>query len=190
MKPNFSNFFILCIFTAFFISACATRLDQVSPANTDLSGTWLLDKNASQTVGIPSIRSFGNASGMGGAGGAGGMGGGEREGNAVPTFSGGISLTPAMKAVEMTIEQNHDSMGIAYPNEIYRDIDWGKKEFFRETVSAGWQEDLLIVKSTSDEMTLTETYQLNSSKNIISLTLLIKNQRGTNEFVRVFNLQK
>ena len=189
---NFATLFIGL--TALFITACATRLDTTSPIGTDFSGTWLLDENRSQTISIGTTGLRNNGMGGNGGGMAGGMGGSESsQGNSAPQGAirnfGGPRLTPAMKSVEMTIEQNHDSMGIAYPDELYRDVDWGKKDFFRETVTAGWQGSDLIVISANDDMTITETYQLNTTNDILSLTISIKDQRGTNEFVRVFKLQ-
>lgn len=195
MKSYINNVAVLGVLIVFFITACATRLDTTSPLDTDFSGKWLLNQSASQTVSIgPSGQQNsgmgGNSGGMGG-----GMGGAENAEGVAEQQPGGRNfggprLTPAMKSLEMTIEQNHDSMGIAYPDELYRDVDWGEKKFYRETVTAGWQGSSLIVKSSSDDMTITETYQLNSTKDILSLTISIKDQRGTNEFVRVFNLQK
>ena len=187
MKSNVLNLLLLSICTLIFLSACATRLDKQSPAGTDLSGHWVIDKEASQNVFVFAGRSNRQNGSMGG-----GMGG-QRNSEDIETGqrrAGGPALTPAMKTNEMTIEQNHDSMGVEYPGEMYRDVDWGKKDFFRETVTAGWQDNSLIVKTASDQMTITETYQLNSSQDVLTQTISIKGRNGTNEFIRVFDLQK
>lgn len=172
------------------IASCASRLNTVSPDSVDLSGVWLLDQAKSQTVILGG--QFNNATSRAMAGT--GMGSaGAVDSTSAPNpigFGGGPQLTRAMKATEMAIEQNHDSMGIDYPNEQYRDIDWGEKEFYRETVTAGWRDNTLIVKSVGRQMIVTETYQLNATRDVLTLTLLIKDQRGKNEFVRIFNLQK
>jgi len=169
------------------ISACAIRLDRVSPAGTDLSGVWILNESASQTVNLQAqgqqVISGGMAAGAGMAGSS-AMGGSPA---AMGNGQAGRAITPTIRATQMTIEQNNDSMGIEIPNELYRDIDWGKKEFFRETVNAGWQKNTLIVITESEQSTLTETYQINSNNNILTQTISIDNRRGTSEFVRIFD---
>lgn len=188
---QYSNLFLLS--SVLLISACSIKLDRISPDGTDLSGVWLLDESASQRVVLQAQGRQANTDGMSGGMGGGGAGMG---GNATTAGNGqtgqgggrgGQATTPAMRAQQMTIEQNYDSMGVAYPNELYRDVDWGNKEFFREIVNAGWQENALIIISESEQMTLTETYQLNPAGNVLTQTISIESRGGANEFVRVFN---
>ena len=175
------------------LTGCASKLATESPQSVNLSGLWVLNEQYSQDV---VIQRQGNANRRGGGRGEGGRGGsGEGrggEGRGGPRNQGadqarGVTKTPAMTTKEMTITQNNDSMGIAYPKHRYRDIDWGKTEFWNSTVNAGWNNDnALIVETKSERSDITETYQLDSKGQILVLIIDINGSQRGGEFQRVF----
>jgi hypothetical protein len=62
-----------------------------------------------------------------------------------------------LRARRMEIEQNVDSMGIAYDGGSYRDVSWGiRKRGFWE-VNAGWDEGELRILSKARDAKAEET---------------------------------
>lgn len=186
------------------LSACASRLALQPPESVNLSGTWVLNEELSQDVIVMPMRQSGGFPGGGGGfpgggqrpsgappGGAGGGGGGRPPGGG---RGGGGSVipqkSPAMTATEMTIEQDENSMGFAYPNEMYRDVDWGEKEVRGAEVTAGWDDETLVIKTKRGRFTFTETYLLEPEGKVLTQTVALKTPRGSQEFVRIFELQE
>jgi len=165
-------FFTLVILTnLIFLSACAKKLNNQSPESVDLSGTWVLNDDYSQEV----VRDR--------------NGGGERNGPPEDIADRGrrAKKTPVMTAEEITITQNNDSMGIAYPKNQYRDIDWGKTKFWNKTVDAGWNsKNALIVETKSEHSNFIETYQLNSEGQVLVVTIDTNGNERGGEYLRVF----
>ena len=140
---------VIILSSTLFLSACASKLSQSSPETVDLSGTWELNPTYSQDVVLQSPRDAKGGKGSRGRGGEGGgrgnRGGGGKGGDRGRPPEGDNSerrsrpeKTNAMKATLMTITQNNDSMGIAYKNQDYRDVEWGKTEQWNATTTAGW----------------------------------------------------
>jgi len=180
---------LTCLLT---LSACASKLSTESPESVSLNGTWVLNEQYSQEVVIQRQGNRNRGARPEGrrGGGRAGEGRGERNGspsNRQTEQARGPEKTPAMTTKEMTITQNSDSMGIAYPKHRYRDIDWGKTEFWNSTVTAGWNnDDALIIETDTERSNITETYQLDSKGQVLVLIIDTNgNQRG-GEFQRVF----
>lgn len=179
-----------------FVAACANnqKLTEKPPANVNLSGDWVLDKDASDTVVLAPLR---QANAKKGRSKGKGRGKGERDGSKprrgeADQASGkerSESRLASMVTTQMKIEQDAHGIGVAYPKHRYRDIDWGEVETRRSTVISGWRSDgSLVVKSKNDHRSLTEVYQLNHEGNVLTVTFLVDRQGGEDEFTRVFNL--
>ena len=125
----------------------------------------------------------------GGGGGGRGMPGGRGSGRG-GAGNGGASgmprMTPVMTDEEMTIEQNDDSMGVAYPDGRYRDVSWGKREKEGVKTEAGWDEETLVIRSEAEHMDVKESYVLGASGDRSTLELIVKGPMGKREFTRVF----
>jgi len=89
-------------------------------------------------------------------------------------------------AVEMKIEHVSDSMGILYQSGNYRDIDWGVVEKRGAKITAGWDDESLVVKTQRQRGTVIETYTLSADNN--SLSVLFEVDGG--EYIRVYRRQK
>ena len=76
---------------------------------------------------------------------------------------------PALRTREMTIEQDASSMGIDYAKAAYRDISWGKRNRAGYEIEAGWEQDVLIVRSKAQRRSVTETYRLDQGNNRLHL---------------------
>ena len=78
-------------------------------------------------------------------------------------------------------------MGISYPGEVYRDLDWGKVERRGIKTDAGWNGSVLLVRTDSEEMTYSETYSLDQSGQVLTIKLFIEGNDGSKYFTRMFN---
>jgi len=153
-------------------STACHHLETVSPAGVDLSGTWQLDPKHSDAPPPPPRPHESADARMGGEGG--------------PHFGGPAPLLPMVSATRMTIAQDRDSMGIAYPNQPYRDVKWGEQKRNLYVVDAGWRDDRLIVQTKSQPMTVSETYSLSGDGNTLTLLIELSAKRGDQRLTRVF----
>ena len=104
------------------------------------------------------------------------------------TRSGGDAMTSAMSmgprqipvlgARSFVIEQSRDSMGIDYPGRPVRDVSWGRREWRGNTIDAGWEEGVLIIRTLSDHYRLTERYVLSGDGQRLTLILDFDPKRG------------
>lgn len=189
-----------CLLSLVLLSACASRLAVESPSNVDISGTWLLDPSYSQEVYFAQNNRKQGRGGKGGGGKGGGKGGppggsgGQRNSDSASRNNEGQreqKKTPAMTATQMTIIQNIDSMGVAYPDANYRDVDWGKTKYWNSTVDAGWDKKQSLVIETKDKRSdIKETYYLDDSGQILILTIDVNGSEQGGEFIRVFKLNQ
>jgi hypothetical protein len=67
---------------------------------------------------------------------------------------------PVLHCRRMEIEQNADSMGIAYDRGAYRDISWGVRERGLWEVNAGWDAGVLRILSKARDAKAEETMTL------------------------------
>jgi hypothetical protein len=174
------------ILLAITLAACAARLATRSPASVDLSGTWVLNQALSQDVTLQRSKRAPERRTDGGQGRSAGNRNSQELVYASPSAP---QKRPYMSAIEMTIEQGPDSMGVAYPNARYRDVDWGKRVVRGTKINAGWEQSELVINSDSKRLEVKEVYRLDISGNLLTLTIAVKGRGGTKEFVRVFDSQ-
>ena len=142
----------------------------------DFSGKWRLDAGASDAA-LPLPRSRADQ---------------EEErpnvsGAPPPRFVGPSPLLPMLTATEMTISEDATGMGIAYPDQPYRDIKWGEQKRTLYVVNAGWDHDRLVIETTSKPMTVREVYALSDAGNTLTLVVeLHSHQGGSRHVTRVF----
>ena len=112
-------------------------LDAEAPAGFDLGGAWELDPASSEVT--PEVRRL---------------------------RARGISIAmvaqdfPVLYCRTMEIEQNTDSMGIAYDGADYRDVSWGVRQRGLWEVNAGWDEGRLKILSKAADARAEETMTL------------------------------
>jgi hypothetical protein len=145
------------------LSACSD-LGRVAPPGADLSGTWVLDARRSDSP-PPMGHRASEADAIDDRSAS--YGGGREP----PRFGGPAPLLPMLTATEMTIGQDPQSMGIAYPNQPYRDIKWGEQERGLFKIDAGWDADRLIIVTKSQPMTVREVYSLSDAGNTLTLDI-------------------
>jgi len=177
------------------LTSCASKLAFISPEKIDLSGTWLLDQKLSEDVIVilsrPNAGTKSRKSGQSGSGKPSG-GGKHSAGNRSTSGGSNTSASPRfrkpvwMTATQMTIEQVSDSMGIAYLNTLYRDVDWGNSEKKGKKILAGWADNRLIVISQHKRIKLKETYTLDSTARVLTLEIKVSGNKGKDTFTRVF----
>ncbi|MEM7357638.1 MAG: hypothetical protein AAF431_00870 [Pseudomonadota bacterium] len=182
---NKSLYSFLLIITL--LGACAPRLADTTPAGISFNGTWELLPERSQDVIVfpraPRSDDNGEARQVGGANGG---DRGDKEQALPATPFSAVHKSSAMTATEMTIEQDRLSMGVAYPGERYRDVDWGKRKLRGDTIVAGWKGDKLIIHSETRRLDFNETYFLSPDKTVLTLVIKLDGPRGNREFTRVF----
>ena len=178
------------------VSACASKLSQTSPDTVDFTGIWELNPTYSQEVVLQSADARGRRGGPNG-GRRGSEGGGGRGSRGGPPNADQAERPPrpektnAMKATFMTITQNTDSMGIAYQNQNYRDVEWGKTERWNATTTAGWnKQGQLIIETDSEKSEFIETYTLKSNGSILELMIDVNGSDHGGEYRRVFMRKK
>lgn len=172
------------------LTACSSRLADTTPAGIDFSGTWVLVPEQSQDVIVfprPPSTSANNNGQARPVGGPRGENRGDKSSEKSPAPFRSIHKTSAMTATEMTIEQDSFSMGVAYPGERYRDVDWGKRKLRGDTIVAGWKRDALIIRSETRRLNFTETYFLSPDESVLTLVVKLDGPRGNREFTRVFS---
>jgi hypothetical protein len=165
---------------------CATSLDYSSPTTVDLTGTWVLDQKLSQVVIFPVAKSNDKRARPKG----GGREGKQKRGRSKPgseTPNKGSDDRPKLNrdaalATEMKIEQSIDSMGVMYQNGNYREVNWGKTERRKLTITAGWKGEALAIKSKGGRITLSELYTLEKSLDVLT----IKFEVDDNEYSRIY----
>ncbi len=158
-------------------SACS-NLATTAPEETDLSGKWVLDAHRSDSP--PPMRHRPEADDDSGRPSAG-------SGQSPARFGGPTPLLTMVTATEMTIDQDAQSMGVAYPNEPYRDIKWGEQKRGLFVIDAGWEAQQLIIVTKSQPMTVREAYSLSDAGNTLTLVIDLSTKRmGDRHLTRVF----
>ena len=186
---KYSPKFLSVMIFLMLLGACSTRLGMMSPHSVNLSGTWVLDQKNSQTVMLEPKRERADPSA---ADQSRPPANGDRQGRNGKRILGWMDLpvipdkTDAMQSTEMTIEQGDDSIGIAYLNAVYRDIDWGEKKKGANSIIAGWRGETLIVETKTEQLRYSESYALGPAKDVLILTITVQSQSRPNKFVRVF----
>lgn len=118
------------------LGAC-TQLGTFAPSDFDLSGEWVLDRQASdETPDIDAIRDREDRELMRGEG-----------ASAADSAAFVVQDFPVLAARRLRIEQHADSMGVRYDGRQYRDVSWGDRTRDLWTVRAGWSDGRLVVRS-------------------------------------------
>jgi hypothetical protein len=78
----------------------------------------------------------------------------------------------------MHIEQDVDSMGVAYREGTYRDVSWGDRELRLADVEAGWDGPELIIRTESPSYDMIERYRLSDDGNRIHLAIDLQPAHG------------
>ena len=90
-----------------------------------------------------------------------------------------------LRAEQVTIEQNHDSMGIGHEPGVYRDVSWGERQRGLWEVYAGWEENDLVIISKAPDMSVFERYIVFGDRLTVELTIEADKEERTVR--RVFN---
>ena len=168
----------VALLTISLLAACSgIQLDEVNPAGADLSGTWVLDFADSDVV--PDLRNHRPRARR------------RTPLNQIPRRPAGADLPfvvhdfQVLSADKMTIELNHDSMGIQYEPGIYRDVTWGERERGLWEVYAGWEAGDLRILSSANDIEVDERFILSRERLIVVVNI----QADDDEFSyrRVFN---
>jgi hypothetical protein len=161
------------------IASACSHLATTAPNETDLSGTWMLDARRSDSP-PPMGHRRSEADDDGGRPSAGG-------GQSPARYGGPTPLLTMVTATEMTIDQDAQSMGVAYPNEPYRDIKWGEQKRGLFVIDAGWEAQRLIIVTKSQPMTVREVYSLSDAGDTLTLVIDLSSKRmGDRHLTRVF----
>lgn len=151
------------------LAACNTiELEEVNPQGVNLTGTWLLDDSASDGSSelTTTRRERGRRPNDQVS---------ERRRDIVRAAGSGFAFIThdfqVLTAQRITIEQNHDSMGIAHRPGIYRDVSWGKKQRGLWEVYAGWEGSDLVIISEAPDLAVQERYQANERQLIVEVSI-------------------
>ena len=93
-----------------------------------------------------------------------------------------------LEAHRITIELSQDSMGVKHEPGVYRDVSWGKRERGIWEVQAGWEEDVLVVASKTNDIDVVERYRL-LAPNRLQVTLDIRADGNKRQIQRYFRRQ-
>ena len=93
-----------------------------------------------------------------------------------------------LEAQRITIELSQDSMGVKHEPGVYRDVSWGKRERGIWEVQAGWEEDVLVVASKTNDIDVVERYRL-LAPNRLQVTLDIRADGNKRQIQRYFRRQ-
>lgn len=143
---------------AILVAGCAGSgydLSPVAPPGFELTGDWILDNEPAS--------------------------GGDHtppDGAVTRTMSMGPRQIPVLGARSFVIEQSRDSMGVDYPGRPVRDVSWGRREWRGNTIDAGWEEGVLIIRTLSDHYRLTERYELSGDGRRLTLILDFDPKQG------------
>lgn len=94
-----------------------------------------------------------------------------------------------LEARRMIIELAEDSMGVKHEPGVYRDVSWGERERGIWEVQAGWEEDVLVVASRTNGISVVERYQL-LAPNRLQVTLHIRADGNKRQVQRYFRRQR
>ena len=162
------------------MGACGGLNLETTPSQpTNLSGLWQLDVGASDSSeGLKNRPSRGR-----------GRNQSVRE--EIQRISRGSGLAfiaqdfQVLKAKRLKIEQGSDSMGVQHWPGVYRDVTWGERERGLWTVYAGWEQNDLLIQSTTKDMRVLERYQLINNGQLRVL-ISVKADGETKELQRFF----
>jgi hypothetical protein len=162
------------------MGACGGLSLEPTPSQpTNLSGLWQLDVGASDSSeGLKNRPSRG-------------LGRNQSVREEIQRISRGSGLAfiaqdfQVLKAKRLKIEQGSDSMGVQHWPGVYRDVTWGQRERGLWTVYAGWEQNDLLIQSTTKDMRVLERYQLINNGQLRVL-ITVKADGETKELQRLY----
>lgn len=159
----------------FLVPACET-LDPSVPGGFELSGDWVLDRDASDAPpDLEAIRRREDRDVVRG-----------RQSDAAASATFAVQDFPVLTATRLQIEQDDKSMGIRYDGVVYRDITWGERERDLWKVRAGWDEGDLVIRSLRGGTRGRETFALERSGTLLRVTVTIETGGQDVRSVRVY----
>lgn len=160
---------------AFLLPACST-LDPSVPRGFDLTGDWVLDRDASDAPpDIDAIRRREDRDVVRG-----------RQSDAAASAAFAVQDFPVLTATRLEIEQDDESMGIRYDGVLYRDISWGMRERDLWRVHAGWDEGDLVIRSVRGATKGSETFALERNGMLLRVRVDIETGGQDVRSVRVY----
>ncbi|NKB99670.1 MAG: hypothetical protein GKR90_14405 [Pseudomonadales bacterium] len=179
---------VRCLTLGFFavlVAACSgIELVEDNPIGVDLTGSWVLDYADSDAT--PDFKQ--------------GLGGRKRarrtndqvikqRNDVLGALGSGFAFVvhdfQILSADSITVEQNHDSMGIAHEPGVYRDVSWGERQRGLWEVYAGWEEQDLVILSKAPDMSVLERYIVKRDRMTVELTIEADDEERTVR--RIFN---
>lgn len=157
------------------LAACAP-LDTRVPAGFDLSGEWLLQELASDAP--PDLDAIRRREDRNVARG--------RQSNPGGSAAFVVQDFPILDATHLQIEQSADSMGIRYDGSDYRDVSWGERERNFWIVRAGWEEGVLVIRSTRGGTKGMEAFALEDGGTRLRVTVRVATEGEDVQAARVF----
>jgi hypothetical protein len=179
-----SWYMCLALPVSLYLGGCGGLQLESSPSRSiPLSGTWLVDRASSDDVGS-AMRPDGRR-------------GDDRLSTRaeIERIRRGSGLAfvaydfQVLEARRMTIELANDSMGVKHEPGVYRDVSWGERERGIWEVQAGWEEDVLVVASRTNGISVVERYQL-LAPNLLQVTLHIRADGNKRQVQRYFRRQR
>ena len=161
--------------TVLALGACSTLNTDV-PRSFDLSGHWVLDELASDAT--PDLQAIRRREDRKVARG--------RQSNPGGSAAFVTQDFPVLTATRMLIEQDAASMGIRYDADNYLDVSWGERERDFWTVRTGWQEDVLVIRSSRGGTKGTEILSLEAGGTVLRVTVRVDTEGEDVDAVRVF----
>lgn len=188
------------------MAAGCAGLSLVPPDDYNLAGQWQLNAAISDSPSLAGLfkarqgaggqrarpQGGGRAGPPPGGGRDGGKGGGQGRGG---KNSGGVMgmgmgpgrpKVPSLEAKQIDIELDVESMGIKFDGANYADVSWGKRKRGELTITSGWKERDLIVKTMGGRVALEERYVLSSDGQRLTLFIELDGGRDDLSFKRVF----
>ena len=160
------------------LAAC-TPLNTDVPRGFDLTGEWLLDPALSDPpLDLKAIRRREDRDVARG-----------RQANAEASAAFVLQDFPVLSARHLSIEQDADSMGIRYDEGNYRDVSWGERERDFWTVRTGWEDSVLVVRSTRGDIRGVETMALEDRARKLRVNVRVETGGEDVRAVRVYRRQ-
>ena len=169
-------FAIAC--TVLAASAC-TPLNTNVPRGFDLTGVWVLDEYLSDPA--PDLKAIRRREDRKVARG--------RQSNAGGSAAFVTQDFPVLRAERLRIEQDADSMGIRYDQDVYRDVSWGERDRDFWSVRAGWEENTLVIRSVRGGTKGKEMLVLEDGGDRLHVTVSVDTEGEDVHAVRIFTRQ-
>lgn len=140
-----------------------TSVNYEIPTWFDLTGSWTLDKSASDVApDLTKIRDSEQRAIVAG-----------RNTNPVDSATFIVHDFPVVASDTISIEQDSESMGVKFEDAPYADYKWGRQMRNGWRIEVGWTEGSLVVSKARDSVRGSETYTLNREGNRLSVAVRV-----------------